>query len=505
MAGYTPEEYEMSQGFEGSDASVGSYEPAKGTAEWAGQNNSGVNVSGSRGDDGGEIGSGEPARGTAEWSEVNSGMNVVGSSVDDNGAAASYKPAKGTAEWAEQNSPVNMSGIAADDDKVVGSDKKVSETVDSGQTDGGVNRGAVPADVEVGNGGSHDGGSHDGGSHDGGSHDGGVVSASAGDGSENRYVVTDDMRREATAGHDAQIKAYQEYIDGLPKMETEEQRKKREKREKARRIIGAVSDGLRAMGNLYFTSQYAPNMYSEHGSMAKAVDDRIERLKRERERNRDAFLKYSIDLGKAKGDRAKTLRELEAEMERRKIAAEHAQREAELHPLNVAIKTEQGRKEKGLADKAATQADYAGRQEEADLKIKDEKAKTEKARQGSLNAAATNSYASAGEHKAKTNKIKNEDKGGFYVKDSQGHQRFIPDKEIEQEFAKLPEERRKSSGGRTRTGFNPATKEQQKKAIAEYERELTHITSDGNDAGKETMPGVKPSGNGGGAKMPGVK
>ena len=495
MAGYTPEEYELSQGFEGSDASVGSYGPAKGTADWAGQNNGGVNVSELRGNDDEEISSGEPARGTAEWSEVNSGMNVVGSSVDDNGAVASYKPAKGTAEWAEQNNPVNMSGIAADDDKVVGSDRKVSKTVESDKTDDGVNRGAVPADGDVGNGGSHDGGSHD----------GGVVSAAAGDGSENRYVVTDDMRREATAGHDAQIKAYQEYIDGLPKMETEEQRKKREKREKARRIIGAVSDGLRAMGNLYFTSQYAPNMYSEHGSMAKAVDDRIERLKRERERNRDAFLKYSIDLGRAKGDRAKTLRELEAEMERRKIAAEHAQREAELHPLNVAIKSEQGRKEKGLADKAATQADYAGRQEEADLKIKDEKAKTEKARQGSLNAAATNSYASAGEHKAKTNKIKNEDKGGFYVKDSQGHQRFIPDKEIEQEFAKLPEERRKESGAPTKAGRNPATKEQQKKAIAEYERELTHIPSDGNDAGKETMPGVTPSGNGGGAKMPGVK
>ena len=478
MAGYTPEDYEMSQGFEGSDASVGSYGPAKGTADWAGQNNSGVNVSGSQGDDGEEIGSGEPARGTAEWSEVNSGMNVVGSSVDDNGAAASYKPAKGTAEWAEQNSPVNMSGIAADDDKVVGSDRKVSETIDNGKPDGGVNRGAVPADVEVGNGGSHDGGSHD----------GGVVSASAGDGSENRYVVTDDMRREATAGHDAQIKAYQEYIDGLPKMETEEQRKKREKREKARRIIGAVSDGLRAMGNLYFTSQYAPNMYSEHGSMAKAVDDRIERLKREREKNRDAFLKYSIDLGRAKGDRAKTLRELEAEMERRKIAADHAQREAELHPLNVAIKSEQGRKEKGLADKAATQADYAGRQEEADLKIKDEKAKTEKARQGS--------------YKAQAGSYNRSHPKEFYAWDENGNRYSFSSEKAAEKFAiqhGTLEER-----DVTETTSTESTNETKHTKTSSN---TTKTSKKGHPSrpSKSTMPGVKPGGNGGGAKMPGVK
>lgn len=43
--------------------------------------------------------------------------------------------------------------------------------------------------------------------------------------------------------------------------ETDEQRKKRERREKSKKIIAAVTDGVRALSNLYFTTQYAPNMY----------------------------------------------------------------------------------------------------------------------------------------------------------------------------------------------------------------------------------------------------
>ena len=75
-------------------------------------------------------------------------------------------------------------------------------------------------------------------------------------------LTYEQMRRDAVKGHDQKIEAWRRYLDNLPEPETPEQRAKREKRERSKRIIGAVSDGLRAMSNLWFTSQYAPDMYN---------------------------------------------------------------------------------------------------------------------------------------------------------------------------------------------------------------------------------------------------
>ena len=100
----------------------------------------------------------------------------------------------------------------------------------------------------------------------------------------------EQAKADAVMGYDQQIetlrKAAEQYAP-----ETPEQRKKRERREKSKRIIAAVSDGISALSNLFFTSQYAPNMYiPEKGSMMKPVNDRIEKLKAEREKKRDHIL-----------------------------------------------------------------------------------------------------------------------------------------------------------------------------------------------------------------------
>ncbi len=132
------------------------------------------------------------------------------------------------------------------------------------------------------------------------------------------------QRVDATAGTDRQIKTIQDWMDAEGnRPETEEERKKRERREKSKRIIAAVSDGISALSNLYFTSQYAPDMYNhEKGSMTNAVDARLERLKAEREKNADKYLQFSLKLGDLENERAKTLRELEAQQERQKLARE---------------------------------------------------------------------------------------------------------------------------------------------------------------------------------------
>ena len=135
--------------------------------------------------------------------------------------------------------------------------------------------------------------------------------------------TTPDNHKADLIGYDNQIdilkKAQADYASAN---ETEEERKKREKREKSKRVIAAVGDGIRALSNLYFTSQYAPNMYNPDDTQLAKVDARQEKLKAEREANRDKYLNYSLRIGDLENDRAKTVREMEAQAERLRLARE---------------------------------------------------------------------------------------------------------------------------------------------------------------------------------------
>lgn len=208
------------------------------------------------------------------------------------------------------------------------------------------------------------------------------------------------QRVDATAGTDRQIKTIQDWIDSEEnRPETPEQRKKRERREKSKRIIAAVSDGISALSNLFFTTQYAPNMYNhEKGSMTTAEGKRLDRLKAEREKKRDQYLNFSLKLGDLQNQRAATLRELEAQQERQKLAREKAQREAEAHGWAAVMQPDKRREQKGKADRAEQEAITAQAEAEAAPELQQAKIATERARKGSLDASAANSRASAAAH-----------------------------------------------------------------------------------------------------------
>lgn len=222
------------------------------------------------------------------------------------------------------------------------------------------------------------------------------------------YVVTQAQRDAATQGHDANIRAYRDWLATHP-LESEEDRKKRERKEKARKLISAVGDGISAMSNIYFTSQYAPDMYTGRKSMADAAAAQIEKARAEREKNADQYMRFSLGLGKELGDRDKTLRELEAEMERQKIAAEEAARKRKEHEWLAALQPDKRREQKGKADKAENEADkvgydaetsrvksvYAPKQQEADLTVK-------RSQVGKNNAQAGAAGAQAGYYNTKT-------------------------------------------------------------------------------------------------------
>lgn len=84
--------------------------------------------------------------------------------------------------------------------------------------------------------------------------------------------------------------------------ESDKDRKKRERREAAQQIAYGLGDTARALGNLYFTTQYSPSQDIDKTSMSEANQQRLDRLRKEREQNRDRMTQYAFNIAKLKGD-----------------------------------------------------------------------------------------------------------------------------------------------------------------------------------------------------------
>lgn len=208
--------------------------------------------------------------------------------------------------------------------------------------------------------------------------------------------TTPDSHKTDLIGYDNQIdilkKAQADYASAN---ETEEERKKREKREKSKRVIAAVSDGIRALSNLYFTSQYAPNMYNPNESQLAKVNARQEKLKAEREANREKYLNYSLRIGDLQNDRAKTVREMEAQAEKLRLAREKANKEQEEHQWLSDLQPDKKREQTAKANAADSvaktkqiEADNADAIQKAKLETEQERGRTELTKQKVNSATA---------------------------------------------------------------------------------------------------------------------
>lgn len=236
-------------------------------------------------------------------------------------------------------------------------------------------------------------------------------------------------RADAVAGIDHEIKTVDDWLAANPP-ETKEQREKRERREKSARIISAVSDGLSALSNLYFTSQYAPDMYDhEKSSQLTPLQAQLEKAKKEREANADKYLRLSLKRGALGNERAKTLRELKAQQERQKLAREKADREAEQHGWLAALQRGKQREQEGKADRAEQEAVTAEAEAKNAPAMQAAKLETERQRGKAQKASAANSYASAAAHNRSN-------VSEFYAWDSNGKRHPFRTKEAADAFAR---------------------------------------------------------------------
>ena len=239
-----------------------------------------------------------------------------------------------------------------------------------------------------------------------------------------------------TMGYDQQIAALQEAANRV-KPETEEERKKRERREKSAKIVSAVSDGLQALSNLFFTTRGAPNMYDhKEASQLTPLQEKLEKLKAERQANADKYLQYSLKIGDAQNERAKTLREMEAQQERAKLAREKAQREQEEHGWLAALQPDKQREQAGKATKAEQEAVTAKAEADNAPDLYKAKVDTEKARGEAQRASATSSRAAAADHYASARAHDRSNNDEFSAWDENGREHKFRTAAAAEAFAK---------------------------------------------------------------------
>ena len=76
--------------------------------------------------------------------------------------------------------------------------------------------------------------------------------------------------------------------------------RKKEKREK---VFSAISDGISALSNLYFTTKYAPNMYRHENSQSAKTENKWEKLRANRDAQQNAYIRNLMAANQADDER----------------------------------------------------------------------------------------------------------------------------------------------------------------------------------------------------------
>lgn len=206
---------------------------------------------------------------------------------------------------------------------------------------------------------------------------------------------------------DNQVKTYEDMTRRLEdeerrlRPETEEQKAKREKRERREKLFAAIGDGLSALSNVYFTTKGAPDMSSKL-TLTDAVQGKYDKLKAEREADRDKYL----NILKLKADNFGKLGDMNDAKHARRMALIKSAYEYERQQDENARKN---RESDSKVKKSAADANKANAETDL-IKVKTiELPKTEKskrdlnvARTKQANAGAANSLAHAAKARVET-------------------------------------------------------------------------------------------------------
>lgn len=180
---------------------------------------------------------------------------------------------------------------------------------------------------------------------------------------------------------------------------TQEELEKERKKQRREQIFAAIGDGISALSNLYFTTQYAPNMYSGRNTASQRVKDRWDKLAADRNANMTAYINGLMRARQADDAYNRSEREWERQLgidkikQQRDAAADKRaeakeKRDAEMHDLNKQLRNNQITQAEYEAKKAEVEARYAPQLEESIIKRNKAAAEASNASAGASNSRA---------------------------------------------------------------------------------------------------------------------
>lgn len=84
---------------------------------------------------------------------------------------------------------------------------------------------------------------------------------------------------------------------------TQEELANERKKERREKVFSAISDGISALSNLYFTTKYAPNMYRHENSQSAKTENKWEKLRANRDAQQNAYIRNLMAANQADDER----------------------------------------------------------------------------------------------------------------------------------------------------------------------------------------------------------
>lgn len=173
---------------------------------------------------------------------------------------------------------------------------------------------------------------------------------------------------------------------------TDEELAKEKKKQKREQIFAAIGDGISALSNLFFTTQYAPNMYTGKNTMSERTKVRYDKLMKEREGKEKEYYEGLMRARIADEERddreRKWQRQLGLDDYNRIRNDAKEERDRQMFELNVQLQGNKISASEAEAKRKGIEAKYAEELEKARLE-------TEKAKAGASKASASASNARA--------------------------------------------------------------------------------------------------------------
>lgn len=279
-----------------------------------------------------------PPKGSKEWHELQQDAPSVSS------------PAKGTQKWTEQQ--------AAAAPAVTGSQSETVAVPPAKRKDAPPTNGEIPV--------NH-----------------GKVVREFGDG-VHAFMEDGTIRTSGFAGYTYSTPENMSNIDLFKVLNpytppTAEELEKEKKKQKRDQIFAAIGDGISALSNLFFTTQYAPNMYTGKNTMSERTKVRYDKLMKEREGKEKEYYeglmkaKIADEEGDDRERKWQRLLRLDDYNRMRNDAKE--ERDRQLFELNLQLQGNKISASEADAKRKGIEAKYAEELEKARLETEKAKAK----------------------------------------------------------------------------------------------------------------------------------